>query len=740
MPTSVEQIGQAIRARAAAPKPPSPKARNLSHAFFDLYADLPLLERHARSLAYALVNEPVRIFPEEHLVGTLYQATEESGCPQWAGAACDARWAPLSVVRNSAERVARLVPEDAELVDPAGGAFLISGGGCPGHIGWDWRRIVLRGVLDIIAECRERARSAAGASAYHEACAIAWQAVLDWNDRHVAALEAQLAAASTADRAHLERTVDICRRVPALPARDFREAVQAFHFQHLAVMFENPFGGNGPGRVDQVLGPYLDRDLASGAIAYDEAKGLVTELLLKFHERLAPADGWVESVMVGGMDKRGEWSGGVLSQLLVECFMELDQTHPAVYMRLGRGAPEDYVTLAARYMVEGHNRAQLLNDDAIVPAMVAVGVASEDAADYMCGGCMEISAQACASDMRFTLTHSIPKVVELLLTGGECLITGSRRPGFGRGLAGYDSFDALYAAFDAELAREAAITIRRLDIWSECFAEFRPTFLISSLVSDCLERGLDMHDGGARYHDYGAAPVGIPNAADALYAVEQAVFVERRCASTEMLAALRADFAGHEDLRRRLLRLPKFGQGHREADALAARVLRSVSEAYGSVRSRFGGRLTPMVFNFVWTPMVGGALGASPDGRRSGAAVAHGLTPQSVGMSRGLTTAMSSSTSLPQEAISGGATTMWDIDPEWATVDTMTAIVKAFLALGGQIMQGNTISVADLEAALERPEAFPNLTVRVGGFSARFVGLDRAVQQEIIARHRHRGM
>lgn len=83
---------------------------------------------------------------------------------------------------------------------------------------------------------------------------------------------------------------------------------------------------------------------------------------------------------------------------------------------------------------------------------------------------------------------------------------------------------------------------------------------------------------------------------------------------------------------------------------------------------------------------------------------------------------------------------MWDIDPEWATVDTMTAIVKAFLALGGQIMQGNTISVADLEAALERPEAFPNLTVRVGGFSARFVGLDRAVQQEIIARHRHRGM
>ncbi len=728
----------AIQERALAPKPASMKEQRLSEAFFDLYAGLPHRERHARSLAYALTHEPVRLYPGEGLVGTIHQACPGGGCPQWGGGG-DPRWDGLSVVAEGFRRVAEELPEDAELTGDAGGAFLISGGAFPGHIGWDWRLIVEQGVLILIDRCRARAAEDPAHAPFYEGAVIAWEAVLAWNDAHVAAMEACLTDAEPDERGRLERLIALCRRVPAHPARSFHEAVQAFHFQHLTVMLENPFGGNGPGRVDTVLGPYLDRDLASGAVTPAEARGLVTEMLLKFHERLAPADGWVETIMVGGADAQGRWTGNTLSSLIVECYMELSQTHPAVYMRLAKSAPDDFVRLAARYMVAGDNRAQILNDDAIVPAMVAAGVDADDAADYMCGGCMEISAQAKAGDLRFTMIHSIPKVVELLLTGGECLITGRRRSGFGPGLAGYASFEALYAAFEAELAREAGVAVRRLDIWGECVAERRPTFLISSLVHDCLETGLDLHEGGARYNDYGTAPVGIPNAADALYAVQRALFTDGLCTAEEMLAALRADFSGHELLHRALCRLPRFGQEHAGADAMAGRVLQSVADAYAATRGRLGGRLLPMVFNFVWTPMVGGALGASPDGRRAGATVAHGLTPQASGMTGGLTAAVNSCTSLPQCAIAGGATTMWDMDPAWADEATLEAVIRAFVSRGGQIMQGNTTSVADLEAALERPADYPNLTVRVGGFSARFVGLDPAVQREIVTRYRHRG-
>ena len=258
-------------------------------------------------------------------------------------------------------------------------------------------------------------------------------------------------------------------------------------------------------------------------------------------------------------------------------------------------------------------------------------------------------------------------------------------------------------------------------------------------MGDWLERGRNLHQGGARYHDYGGAPVGIPNAGDALYAVQHAVFDDRFCSAGELLAALRADFQGHEGLRARLCGLTKFGRDNAAADAMADRVLCSACDAFAGVRTRFGGRVKPMVFNFVWTPMASAALGASPDGRRAGQPIAHGLTPQATGMTAGITAALNSSTSLSLERGCGGATTMWDVDPGWATPAVMGALLRGFLARGGQIFQGNATSVGEMEQALEHPEQFPHLMVRVGGFSARFVSLDRALQEEIVRRHRHRG-
>ncbi|NLC58510.1 MAG: hypothetical protein GX774_16890 [Armatimonadetes bacterium] len=737
----IERVRQAIEARARGPKE-SPKARHWTHAFFDLYADLPLWERQARSLAYALVNEPVRLFPEERLVGTIYQGCPGAECVQWGGLADEPRWADYTVAPHAAELVRQRVPENEALVSPEGGAFLIGDGAAPGHIGWQWDQVLSKGVLGILADLRQALASAPDEKArqFLQGAIIAWEAVLEWNDRHLAALEARLAETdSPAERAELARLLEICRRVPAHPARSFREAVQAFHFQHLAVMFENPYGGNGPGRFDYFLGPYLERDLDAGAITLDEARELIDELFLKFHERLFPIDGWVETIVVGGVDPNGEWAGNALSRIVIESFMWLEQTHPAVYVRLARSAPDDFVDLTVRYLLEGKNRAQILNDDAILPAMRNGGIADADAPLYMCGGCMEISPQGLNSDMNFSFTYNAPKTVELVLTGGECLVTGKRRVALERDLTGYASFEELYQAYEAELQRELTILFRRLDCWSEAFAEWRPAYLISSLVGDCVARGRNMHDGGARYHDYAGAPVGIPNAGDALYGVQQAVFVEKRCTAAELLAALRADFEGYEELRRYLRALPKFGQEHPGADAMTDRVLRSICAAFASYRNRFGGRVKPMIFNFVWTPMIGQALGATADGRRAGQPVAHGLTPQAVGMTQGLTAAINSSTSLTLEGVTGGSTTMWDVDPEWARPALMKAVLRSFLERGGQIFQGNATSVAELERALERPEDYPNLMVRVGGYSARFTSLDRALQEEIVRRHRHRG-
>ena len=132
-------------------------------------------------------------------------------------------------------------------------------------------------------------------------------------------------------------------------------------------------------------------------------------------------------------------------------------------------------------------------------------------------------------------------------------------------------------------------------------------------------------------------------------------------------------------------------------------------------------------------------LGATADGNHAGKLVAQGLTPQSSSMTEGITAAINSNLRMPLDLFAGGASTMWDFDHAWINVDLMQAILKAFLDGGGQIFQGNTTDTSQLIEAQKHPEDYENLIVRVGGFSARFIGLSKALQDDIISRYRHCG-
>ncbi|OGV72934.1 MAG: hypothetical protein A3K19_20920 [Lentisphaerae bacterium RIFOXYB12_FULL_65_16] len=704
----------------------SPRKQNFDTAFFARYARRPFWERYARATAHALEMEPVYLVDDELLVGMLYQLSRDPDGYQRD----EATWAPYDVGRQAATRLAQ------SGIDP----FLASGG-APGHIGWRWDMVLELGVEGIMARIRRllAVTQDPKAKRLYRGALILWRSVLRWNQRHIAALKAQLETAPDHDQPRLRQLIEICSRVPRFPARTFHEAVQSFHLQHLAVMFENPYGGNSPGRLDYFLWPYLERDIADGATTWQQAKDLIDELFIRFEERLHPADGWVESVIVGGTHPDGRTAVNPLSNMMIHSIMALKQTHPVVYPRIGKAAPAEFVELCARYLVHGENRAQIYNDDACIPAIVKSGTPAADAAMYMAGGCMEISAQGMNCDLNFARIHNVAKTFELVLNGGMDLRTGKRQASLEHDLTGYDSFEALYAAFENELLREYTQIVRSLDIASKCYAEFRPCYLLSSLVGDCLERGREQQDGGARYHEYGFAPLGITSVADALTAIKRAVFVDRKVTASELLDALRSNYQDAENLRRMLRALPKYGMENADADAMCNRVMNSVCNLSRQPKARFGGQLKPMIFNFVWTPSVSATLGARADGARAGDLIGHGMTPQGFAMTRGITAAMNSCAALDCSCVSGGAATMWDMDHEWITVDLMRALLAAFVAGNGMIFQGNTTAVADIIKARENPDAYPDLIVRVGGFSARFVTLEPALQDEIINRRRHAG-
>ncbi len=722
--TRITHFCVASRMRGAVP-PPTWRQVNFEEAFFTQYAKHSYWERFARAMAHALEHEPVYLFPDEELVGMTYQTT---GHPD--GFTPDpSRGNVYNPWHHAQPRIGRAVdPYMAEL-------------GAPGHIGWRWERILTDGVDGLLTDIRARLAATTDVKSrrLYRGAIILWEAVLRWNDRHVAALETQLASAHGTERDRLRTLVDICRRVPRYPARTFHEAIQSFHLQHLAVMFENPYGGNGPGRVDYFLWPYLERDLAAGLTTMETAKDLVDELFIRFHERLQNGDGWVEAVTPGGVHPDGSSAVTPLSLLIIHSIAVLEQTHPVVYPRVSANSPAEFRDLCVQYLLHGHNRAQIFNDDACLPAIVQSGTPFADAAQYMAGGCMEISVQGMNCDLNFARTFNVAKTLELVLTGGIDLLDGSRRISLDRDLTSYATFDTLYAAFEQEMIREYRAMARALDIQSACFARYRPCYLLSSLMNDCLERGREQQDGGARYHEYGFAPLGITATADALVGVKRAVYDDRLVTAADLLAALRANFQGYETLRAALLRLPKYGSEDTEADALCNRILQSTCRLAVSTRTRLGGRLKPMVFNFVWTPWASKQLGARADGALAGDLIGHGMTPQRRGMTQGITAALNSCISLDFSGVSGGATTMWDMDDRWITFEHMQAILNIFLTGGGMIFQGNTTSVAELEDALAHPDRYPNLIVRVGGFSARFVTLEPDIQREIMTRYRHNG-
>jgi len=740
LPERVFALQAAKATSHAADRPRSQHRDNQIHAFLERYADLPFPERYARAEAYALANETVFVFPNERLQGQSYYYRY---WPSKYGD--DERWVAFTLDAAARARVADELPEAHDIVGRhlphERQTYVINEGMSPGHVAWNYHWALEDGLVALIEKNLAAIETAKDDTArdYYQGVAICLQAVLAWNDKHVAELQRAWAETDAPDtRANLARCIEVMQCVPAQSARNFRQAVQSFYMLWNVVMSENPYGGNGPGRLDYFLWPYLKRDLEAGTITLEEAAELVGELFIKIDEPVHDADGFVCSIIIGGVGPDGADTTNPLTYLMLDAIEQLDLTHPSVYARIHDGSPPEYVDRCVQYLLAGGNRAQLLVDEPIIEALTETGgLAFEDAALYHCGGCMEINAHGMNSDLQFSFWYNVPKTLELCITGGRDLLFDVERLSVPHALKDFESFDAFCEFFETQMARVLNTKFRELDIYSEEMARWRPTFLLSSMTSDCFERGRDQQDGGARHSIYGGALLGLQNAADSLYAIKRAVFDDGLVTADELIAALKADFIGYEPLRAKLLDIPKFGQDHDEADATMNRLLQSIGEIFAAFTNRHGQRIRPIIFTFVWAPEMGRALGASPEGRRARQPIGHGLTPQSLAMSKGLTAAMSSCLKLDTALISGGASTMWDMDAETIDFSTLRAVFETFRRGGGMIFQGNTTDVAELEAALERPEEYHHLIVRVGGFSARFVSLSCEVQREILERHRH---
>ncbi len=271
-------------------------------------------------------------------------------------------------------------------------------------------------------------------------------------------------------------------------------------------------------------------------------------------------------------------------------------------------------------------------------------------------------------------------------------------------------------------------------------AQYRLPYL-SLLTEDCVARGLDIIEGGARYNYHSSAAMGIPNAADSLAALELAVFEDQAVSSTELMKALRNDFRGQEDLLQFLRnRLPKYGNDQETPDRYAAKLVEQYCDLLAGHRTVCGDPFFSHLFTFTLMLGYGKLTGASPEGRRAGEPLAYSLSPTQGRDREGFTAVLNSLSRIPHHLAAASSSAILEAHPsllEGESRRLFTDMLVTAIDQGVGQLQINVVSADTLRAAQEKPELYRSLCVRVSGFSQQFVLLDKAMQDHIIARTKH---
>ena len=699
----------------------------LSYAYNELYKDEPNLLRQTKSIAYALQHEPFYIYPEDRIFGRVYQPAKGSVLPFEA---------PCEGMPNMdiLSRFEEEMKKDRELV-AFNKYYNFYFGVC--HLAWRWDILLekgIRGYKEFVKKKYLTYETDPDKKTFYEGVVVALSGMENFVLRVCKELERLIENDPKNDNypymlENLKNTL--------YPAKNFATAVQCFMVSHICVQYEILGGGNSPGRIDKYLWPYLKEEYESGVLSKKEVEEIIAELLMVYDERLAPLDGWVETCIVGGTDREGNSLVSPLTYIIVETFMKLNQTHPAVYMSMPDNPSKEYLELAAKYIMKGGNRCQVFGDKAIQNALLKDGFDPKDVADYYAGGCMEIGVQGKQGEQHFSYAINVPLILETVLNGGVSFDGKWDFLGPRKNLCDYNTFEELYDAFEKEFIRIIHLMYRKLDIHCSFYKGLRPMHLISSLCPECMERGKSLQEGGAKYPNYGGSAVGIPNVGDSLYSIKVAVYEDKVLSKKQLLNALKTNFENCPEIRKYLLNIPKYGGGSEEATGLVNKVLEIHNKTAKSYKNVLGGHGVTVILGFTFNAEYGAQTGASADGRLKGQTFAQSLSPQNSGVVEGLTQAINDALSLSLDNVAGGASMMWDLDPNLVNQKNLEAIILSYVQKGGHIFQGNVINKKMLTDALENPEENQHIIVRVGGFSARFVTLSKACQKEIIERYEY---
>lgn len=522
-----------------------------------------------------------------------------------------------------------------------------------------------------------------------------------------------------AERQGRNDIVCVLERVPRYSARNFREALQFFRIIHYALWLEGDYH-NTTGRFDKYMYPYFKKDMDAGVYTADTALELLEDFFISFNKDSDLYTGVQQgdngqSMVLGGIDENGKEVFNDLSKLCLKASCNLLLIDPKINLRVNRNTPLEIYELGSELTKAGLGFPQYSNDDVVIEGMKKLGYDEKDARDYAMAACWEFIVPNKGADIVNIGALSFPKVVDTCLR---------------RDLVGCADFESFKKCISDEIRAECdTITDGIRDLW----------FVPSPFMNICIDGGIY---NGAKYNNFGLHGTGIATAADSLAAIEKYVFHEQAFSKETLIEAVESDFEQHTEILP-LLRFeaPKMGTDNDAADEKAVFLLDAFSAALAGRKNCRGGVYragTGSAMYYLWHAE---EIGASPDGRRKGEPFGTNFSPSLFARTNGpISVIRSFSKEHLSDVINGGpltlefASSMFESEQ---SVKKIAMLVKAYMDMGGHQLQLNAVNTRILKDAQKHPEKYRQLVVRVWGWSAYFVELDKVYQDHVMARQQY---
>jgi pyruvate formate-lyase/glycerol dehydratase family glycyl radical enzyme len=551
-------------------------------------------------------------------------------------------------------------------------------------------------------------------------------------------------------RDELESISHICRRVPEYPAETLHEALQSFWFIHLILNLESNSYAISPGRFCQYIYPFYQADLEKGDIDESRAQELINCLWIKFNEITVVKAGATakasntyvdfQNLNIGGLRADGRDGTNAVSYFCLNALDALKLPQPQLSCLISSKTDKHFLMRACEVVRAGTGMPAMFNDDVKVISLLSSGKTLIDARNGGVNGCVEVNAQGC-DNMASTGYVNLVKCLELALNDGVSMTSGKQLgPRTGK-VASFNTFKDVWDAFAQQLRAAVALKVSYDDAARQVFSEHCPVVFTSLVMDDCIGKGKDFHQGGARYNAPMMCGVGLGTLSDSLAAIQEFCFSTGQYRLSQIHEALMDNFVSQPLLQKQLWKNgPKFGNNDDRVDQLAADTVNLFSEILKvHVNAYDEAYRANMIPTTTHIPM-GHATAATPDGRFAGAPLSEGVSPVQGQDISGPTSVILSLAKVDHARTAGTLLNM-KFTPAILSgqeqLGKFSELIRTYFALGGYHMQFNVVSKETLLAAQKDPQAYRSLIVRVAGYSDYFISLSKDVQDEIIMRTAH---